>query len=353
MQAIGDRIKQARQAAGLSQRGLAEKAKPLSAMAISKYEHGDAVPGSDVLLRLAKALGVKFEYFFRPVTAQITKTEYRKHSGFSARRQQALESRIIENLERYLAIEEVFGMERMPSFQNEKLDLVIKQTEDAEVAAAKLRQKWKLGEDPIDDLCEALEDHGVKVILIDEKDRKFDGFSCWANTDVAVIAVRKQGQGDRLRFDLAHELGHLFLKLGKGVNREQASHRFAAAFLVPANAVKREFPVRRTHLSPAELYSLKHKWGFSMQAWVRRLLDLGIISETYYRRVFIKFGKLGWRKQEPDKPVRPEKTRRFERLVDQALTEGLISYSRAAEILGKPPAEVRKEMKWPEEVEVA
>lgn len=352
MQVLGDRIKQARLAAGLSQRGLAERAKPLSPMAISKYENNQSIPGSDVLLRLAKALGVKFEYFFRPVTVQITKTEYRKHSGFSVRRQQALENRIIEQLERYLAIEEVFGMERLPSYQNEKFGLEIRKVEEAEAAAGELRKKWKLGEDPIDDLCETLEDHGVKVILIDEKDRKFDGFSCWANKSVAVIAVRRQEQGDRLRFDLAHELGHLFLKLGKNVDRERASHRFAASFLVPESAVRKEFPMKRSHLSPAELYSLKHKWGFSMQAWLHRLLDLQIISATLYRHACIEFSRQGWRKEEPGQPVRPEKARRFQRLVEQAVTEGLISYSRAAELQGKSPAEVRKEMKWPEEVAV-
>lgn len=352
MQSIADRLKQARLASGLSQRALAEKAKPLSAMAISKYEKNQAVPGSDVLLRLAKALGVKFEYFFRPVSVELTKPEYRKHSGFSNRKQQALESRILEILERYLAIEEVFAPGRFPSIHNENLVLKINQVEDAEIAAEDLRKAWNLGEDPIDNLCETLEDHGVKVILIDEKDHKFDGFSSWANDDIAVIVVKARTEGDRLRFDLAHELGHLLLNLAEDVDRERASHRFAAAFLVPQMAVRREFPLRRKHIGAAELYSLKHKWGISMQAWLRRLLDLDVISKTLYTHECIEFGKRGWRTREPKEQVSPEKTRRFERLVEQALTEGLISYSRAAELLGKPPDKVRKEMKWPEEAVV-
>jgi transcriptional regulator with XRE-family HTH domain len=64
---IGERIKIARRAAGLSQRALA-KAVGVSAMAISKYERELDTPGSDVLLRLAQALGVKTEYFLRPTT---------------------------------------------------------------------------------------------------------------------------------------------------------------------------------------------------------------------------------------------------------------------------------------------
>lgn len=352
MQNIADRIKQARLASGLSQRALAEKAGPLSAMAISKYEKNQATPGSDILLRLAKTLGVKFEYFFRPVEVKLTKSEYRRHSGYSEKQRHALENRILEKLERYLAVEEVFGSNSYPSFHNEKLDFEIKAIEDAERAAAILRNNWRLGGDPIDNVCETLEDHGVKVILIDEDNRKFDGFSAWANKNIAVIAVKDQKAGDRLRFDLAHELSHLLLKIGPNLDPEKVCHRFAAAFLVPEEAVKREFPLPRKHLSFEELYLLKHKWGFSMQAWLRRLLDSNIISKTLYTRAFVEFGKRGWRKQEPGDPVKPENTNRFIRLTWQALTEGLISYSRAAELLGETPDEVRQKITWPEEVEV-
>lgn len=353
MQNIADRLKQARLASGLSQRALAEKAGPLSAMAISKYEKNQATPGSDVLLRLAKALGVKFEYFFRPVEVKLTKPEYRRHSGFSEKQRSALENRILEKLERYLAVEEVFGPNSFPSFHNEKLDFEIKEIKDAERAADLLRKKWHLGGDPIDNVCETLEDHGVKVILIEEDNRKFDGFSAWANKNIAVIAVKDQKDGDRLRFDLAHELSHLLLKIGGNLDPERACHRFAAAFLVPEEAVRREFPLARKRLSFEELYLLKHKWGFSMQAWLRRLLDSNIISKTLYTQACIEFGKQGWRKKEPGASVKPERTNRFVRITWQALSEGLISYSRASELLGEPADEVRRKISWPEEVEVA
>ena len=45
---LGERIQQARKAAGLSLRGLAEKT-GVTAMAISKYERNESVPSSKVL----------------------------------------------------------------------------------------------------------------------------------------------------------------------------------------------------------------------------------------------------------------------------------------------------------------
>src|SRR3990167_11216464 len=77
---IGERIKQARAAAGFSLRELAEKAGVVTAMAISKYETGKSTPSSGVLLSLSKALGVPVEYFLRTERVTLEEVEYRKHT---------------------------------------------------------------------------------------------------------------------------------------------------------------------------------------------------------------------------------------------------------------------------------
>jgi len=79
---IGERIRQARKAAGLSLRALAGRA-GVTAMAISKYETGKSTPSSRVLLDLSKALGVRTEYFFRPLKIELQEIKHRKHSRAS------------------------------------------------------------------------------------------------------------------------------------------------------------------------------------------------------------------------------------------------------------------------------
>jgi transcriptional regulator with XRE-family HTH domain len=54
MTGIGERLKLARRMARLSQQALADRA-GVSKMAISKYEHNQMMPGSEVMLRLAQA----------------------------------------------------------------------------------------------------------------------------------------------------------------------------------------------------------------------------------------------------------------------------------------------------------
>lgn len=43
----------------------------ISANAIKKYEHDSNMPTSSNLLKLAKALNVRTEYFFRPIRAEL------------------------------------------------------------------------------------------------------------------------------------------------------------------------------------------------------------------------------------------------------------------------------------------
>jgi Zn-dependent peptidase ImmA (M78 family) len=85
-----------------------------------------------------------------------------------------------------------------------------------------------------------------------------------------------------------------------------------------------------------ELYMLKHKYGLSMQAWIFRARDLGIISENAAERLFKRFRANGWHRHEPGKVFPSEKPLRMERLIYRALAEDLISRSRAQELLGEP-----------------
>ena len=60
---IGNRLKLARSAAGLSLRALEGRISArVTAQAIGKYERNESMPGSGVLIALAKALGVSVEY---------------------------------------------------------------------------------------------------------------------------------------------------------------------------------------------------------------------------------------------------------------------------------------------------
>lgn len=334
---IGARIKQARIAAGLSLRALADKTHNyISAQVIHKYELGKAAPGSDVLLKLAQALNVKVEFFFRPLKSEVSlsRPAYRKRSGVPEKELQSIQARVKEHLEKYLEVESLFpeGRFEKPSLPTDP-ERAIRKPDDIEDFARNLRRRWKLGTDPINHPSEVLEDRGVKLIML-EADKDFDGLSCWANEHIPVIVVRRNQTSDRLRFSIMHELGHLLLRPAKSIGEEKAADRFAGAFLVPKEAAFAELGEHRQSLSFYELIDLRKKYGLSVQAWIYRAHDLGIISDSLYQKLFGFLAGRGLRNKEIGGSLPVEEPKRFERLVVQGVLEQLISEAKGAEFLG-------------------
>jgi Zn-dependent peptidase ImmA (M78 family)/transcriptional regulator with XRE-family HTH domain len=334
---IGERIKQGRRMAGLSQRALAEKV-GVSAQAISKYERGLDHPGSKVLIQLSKALNLSVEFFLRPRSLTRIEPRFRKRKALSAKNEDIILARVLDWLERYVEIDEILsvGESGLRFEYPQGFPRIVSNLDDIEEAAEDLRRSWKLGMGPIVNLISLLEGQGIKVGVIDS-DTKFDACTFEGEDDhtVTAIVTRSHTSGDRQRWSLAHELGHLML-IPVGLDDEKAANRFAGAFLVPQTAARFELRGRREALSFYELHILKHKYGLSMQAWIHRALDLGIISESKARSLFQYFSRKGWRKEEPGDEIPEEVPRRFEMLVISAMTDGIISETRASELLGKP-----------------
>jgi hypothetical protein len=82
-----------------------------------------------------------------------------------------------------------------------------------------------------------------------------------------------------------------------------------------------------------------------VQAWVHRAQDLQIISDSFAVKIFTSFRQHGMHKKELGKPLSVEAPKRFERLVIQAVEEGLISDSRGAELLDLSVNELRQRIK--------
>lgn len=321
----------------MSLRDLGERA-DLSAQALSKYERGLDIPSSGSLLRLSKALELPVEFFVRPRRVLEIRPDYRKRSSLPHKQEDALQARIVEWLERYLEIEEIRTPDGSDFTFSAGFPRPVAGVDDVEQAALDLRDAWHLGWDPIENLTELLEDRNIWVGLVDAESR-FDACTFRAEVDGRsrpVIVSRRGLPGDRQRFNLAHELGHLMLRPVGDLGAEAAANRFAGAFLVPDPAARFELGGRRRNLDLYELHLLKHKYGLSMQGWIYRARDLKLLEESKASSLFRRFRREGWHRAEPGDVCPAEQPSRFERLVLQALTEDLISETRAAELLGKP-----------------
>ncbi len=347
---IGRRLKIARAASGLSLRGLASRIENLvTAQAIGKYERDESMPSSGVLIALANALDVSVDYLVGDQEMVLEAVEFRKKKITSRREQARVEAKVLHLLERYLVVEELLGLSSVEWNRPREVPYpLVQDISEADRAARSLREYWGVGTDPIPNLVELLEKQGIKILSVALTN--ISGLtarvSCTHRKAVPVIVVNREDCGERQRFTLAHELGHMVMDESSGIDSEKAAHRFAGAFLMPAEALLGEIGKRRTFIGGRELFYLKQLFGTSVQAITYRCKDLGIFSESLFQSLFHEFSRLGWRKPPCKEPcaLPGEEPTRFRRLTFRALAEEIISEPKAAELLGLPVRELNWRM---------
>lgn len=344
MNDFGARLKAARKMAGMSQQELADATENLiTKQAISKYEKGKMLPASDILIAISKALGVKSGYFYRQSQVKLSKLEFRKKSKLSKSNENRVKYQTIDFLERYLEIENI--MNHQIVFDNPLQNITVNNQADIEVASMRLREAWKLGNAPVSNLMELLEDKGVRIFEV-ELQEDFDGLSAWAD-GIPVITVNKNSDLVRKRLTIVHELAHLLMNFSDCDNKdlERLCHNFAGAFLVPKENMIEEIGQSRTKISFLELKKLKGVYGISIMALIVRAKNLGIIKDSAYKNFFIIASKNGWRSgknKEPGKYVGREYANRFRQLVSWAVAEEIITMSKGAELMYEGLSEFRK-----------
>lgn len=314
--------------------------KVVTKQALSKYELSKALPSPKVLALLAQALSTKSSYFWGEQKYQIETVGFRKKTKLSRSREEYFKSLVCHVLEERLRIQEsrgpLSGNCCLPAKPWKPMTV-----DDIESAAENLRKMWKLGMDPIGNVTYAMEDHCVHVVLV-EAPEEFDGVSAKAVLSEGEIAgmaaaARKEVSGERMRFNLAHELGHLFLEPCQ-MDCEKAAHRFASAFLAPRETFFRAVGKMRRSVGMPELLLLKRYFGMSIQAIIHRLRDLEVISQTDYKAWWPYLNHLGYRLREPEELL-PEEPRWVEQNIYRAFSEGVISKEEAERIIGKKLAE--------------
>lgn len=358
---LGERLRIARRKAGLSLRELAAIMDPsVSAQAISKYEANAMMPSSRVLVGLARALGVSLDFLLSGAVRELAGIEFRKRPGLSARDRARVEAIVTEALENYLAIEDVLDL---PPFADPFAAVRSHQVatyEEAELLAGRLREDWELGTDPIPSMTGLIEEKGIKVIEADFPDR-VSGMTCVVKRaagrpDTEAIVISENINVERKRFTLAHELAHRVIKgvLGEGIRLESAMHRFAGAFLAPADHLKQKVGEQRHSIAYDEIMELKKFYGVSAAALLMRLRDVGILPGPAVVYAFRTYAR-SWRSQEPE-PIEDgigigafEQAKRFKALVFRALAEQLISPARAAQLLNRPLDEIERGIRGPRE----
>ena len=344
---LAQRLKQLRLARGWSLDELSDFLGGLvTKQALSKYEKGLSQPSMKVVVKIAEIFSVKTAHLFAEPEVHVKLLAYRKCATLPKRDENMVEGMVSQALEERIALQEKVADPFSLNLPAQKYPVA--SLADAEKAADELRKFWNIGSSPVASVVGLLESQFIHVFSIATASEKFDGISALAADDngnvIAAAVVTRDGvPGERQRFSLLHEVGHLVLDVSDGVDEEKAAHRFAGAFLAPAELLKLEIGTRRTTVQLKELFLLKRSFGVSAQALAFRLRDLGIINDSSYKWLCIQFNHNRMRKNEPE-PLPQEEPQWLSRTVLRAFSEGLITADEANRLTGEPYDSAHKEI---------
>ncbi len=285
----------ARSSRGLTQKDLAVAINRTQA-AVSQWEHNLREPDAEDIALLSHTLNYPVSFFYQDGMDSYlppVQGHYRKRAALKAVPRTQLESHFrllggwINRLQE--AIEPEDGI-AVPDFLDDVLSTATPQD-----LARRLRAKWRVPNGPIRNLTLLLENHKIVVAKTWMANENVDGYSFFTNRGMPVVYINREMSLDRLRFSLAHELGHLVMHSDclPGEEREQEAHQFAAEFLMPSHDIHDQL----INLQYASLMPLKAKWGSSMSAIVVRAKQLKLLSDDRYRSLLIQLSP--YRKKEP------------------------------------------------------
>jgi len=168
---------------------------------------------------------------------------------------------------------------------------------DLEKIAEVVRRTWLLPRGPLKNLTECLEQAGCIVILCDFSTALIDGVSYYSIPELPpCIFLNSNQPSDRMRFTLAHELGHLVMHRIPTPDMEDQANKFASALLLPLNEIKSDLSGR---ITLPRLASLKPIWRVSIQSLIMRASTIGAISSTQSRYLWQKINSSKFKFHEP------------------------------------------------------
>ena len=307
----GKRIRQARELRALTQIELAKRIGVTQA-AVAYIEKGFKQPSPELIAKIATQTRFPLAFFSSDTAIEfpLDSLQFRCHASLTKRE--------ISAARRYAEI--AYEIVELCAVQLTQVPLTLpKCPREPDVAARQVRVALKLQpDDPIPNLIHVVERIGVLVFALPESSVSLDAFSLWVgpNSTTPIITISKDKPGDRCRYSIAHDLGHLAMLHPNRfrAEEEREAGRFAAELLLPEKAMRREI------LPPVTLSSiavLKPRWGVSVQALVRRAYELSIISERQYRYLFEQISSKGWRKKEPSNlDISQEKPRALRQMAE-------------------------------------
>lgn len=306
----GERIRTARKIYGITQEEL-ENSAGVSQALISYVERGARPATPDVVTAIARSLELPIEFFdVVPEDIPLDSLRFRKQktaSTVTTARAQALFAEGFR-VARRLTEDANYPAPHLPVATG-----ALTSGDIVEIAAA-TRESLRIAADqPVPHLMRIVERAGIPIapIVLPDADtegprsqNRHFGLSYLAGPgDRGFIGFFPGAQGDRDRFTIAHELGHIVLHTARQAeDPEGEANLFAGELLLPR---ARAMEILTPTMNLRDYARLKATWGISIQALVLRANRIGAIDGDRMTSLYKQINARGWRQAEPV-TVQPE-----------------------------------------------
>jgi Zn-dependent peptidase ImmA (M78 family) len=315
---------------------LKEHGLTVSHTSLLNYETAKLPPPVAVINSLAAIYGRPREWFLH-VGPMLTGVRYRALKAVKVGDKRSFEGQALGWFQGYLAVESAVN----DALEQPMGSLKVRSSESGADVARRVRDHYKLKDYPVPSVIRLVENFGVRVIQL-LSDARIDGIAAWLG-EVPVVAVNQGLSNDRIRMNAAHELGHhLFEDCAEGATLshdevERRAMEFASHLLIPDAALRDAFALQ----SMVRLVQYKERFGISLAAMLYRAERNRLLPKSLSKTLWIKFGELGWRKDEPGY-VPPDRPVRMESLFDAAVQQKKMSFAEIAAIAGVDERAVRQ-----------
>jgi Zn-dependent peptidase ImmA (M78 family)/DNA-binding XRE family transcriptional regulator len=347
MSKLGQRLRSAREALGLTQQ-MVEETTGIGASSLSEFESGKREPRLAQLRSLADCYRKPLNYFLSEEEPIQHLVLWRQKPDFPEVARLEAEFQLL--VRHYHFLEVLTGEFSGPCLPFlEKLLRCCPENftyETAERLASCIRNQLGFGNCPARELLDVVEEK-LKVKVFHLEFEPTGSAACALSEEYGpAILLNAKNSRRRRNFDLAHELFHLLT--WKSFRREKTgsfsptdqeekfANCFARNLLVPRDVLLRWRDPRRlqSEPSPIEIIFGARYFDVSIEALVWQMKWVFNLLEDHIERLIDQSKALEGilLKVESDTP--PRRPRRFEELAIQALRNGLISVGRFAEFMG-------------------
>lgn len=348
------RIKQARVSRGLSMVELSELVS-VSKQAISQYEMGKNAPSKAILNSIAMVLRYPISFFYKPVPVNENASSAVFFRSRKTARVKALSAarekiEIFREINDYLEQYVDFPILNLPKITYEDEGINPIDNEQIEQYALILREYWGLGKGPIDNLISIVQKNGIMVSKMQLRLNKLDAFSVWFDNKPFIFLSSDKDTNVRIRFDIAHELGHLLMHADYYSEEdlknsaiyeklENEADRFAGAFLLPKESFSKDvFSTSIDHF-----IQMKAKWMVSIGCMIYRCDTLGILSSNQIKYLKDQMTtRVYWRREPLDREMPVEKPFAHKQAILLLLENGIITPGQLVEETGCSAEEIEQ-----------